>query len=363
MEKKIIESLKIKDLTDKQNGIHAINLIIDKIYEGLKDKGYLPEIQRSNPITTIINNYDRLYIEKDNPSRLPRYTRYIDDKTMLRTHTSSMIPDILSSKKEDYYTILCPGICYRRDVVDKTHCGEPHQMDIWVVKNDKNKLNRKDLIQLIKDIMEIVGISYEYRLIETSHPYTINGLEVEIKTKNGWMELLECGEINPLLLNDANLDINSYSGLALGIGLDRLIMLLKDIDDIRILRSDDSRIKSQMENLDKYVSVSKYPAIRRDLSISVDKNLNEEDICERIQDILEDKSVIEEICIVSETDYKDLPEIAIKRLNISDNQKNILLKIIIRSHNHSLTQEEANDISKKIYMVLDETESGGYISK
>ena len=97
--------------------------------------------------------------------------------------------------------------------------------------------------------------------------------------------------------------------------------VLKDIDDIRILRSDDSRIKSQMENLDKYVSVSKYPAIRRDLSISVDKNLNEEDICERIQDILEDKSVIEEICIVSETDYKDLPEIAIKRLNISDNQK------------------------------------------
>jgi len=65
----------------------------------------------------------------------------------------------------------------------------------------------------------------------------MNGLEVEVRIGERWVEVLECGEIHPWLLNESNLPSQKWSGLARGIGLDRLVMLIKQIDDIRLLRS------------------------------------------------------------------------------------------------------------------------------
>jgi phenylalanyl-tRNA synthetase alpha chain len=84
-----------------------------------------------------------------------------------------------------------------------------------------------------------------------------------------WIEVLECGEIHPWLLNDSNLPSQRWSGLAKGVGLDRLIMLIKQIDDIRLLRSSDPRIARQMLTLARYEAVSNQPATHRDLSICV----------------------------------------------------------------------------------------------
>ena len=69
----------------------------------------------------------------------------------------------------------------------------------------------------------------------------MNGLEVEVQVGERWVEVLECGEIHPWLLNESNLPSQQWSGLAMGIGLDRLVMLIKQIDDIRLLRSSDPR--------------------------------------------------------------------------------------------------------------------------
>jgi len=368
--KRIKKSLSVIDLSDPKNGPHVINLAIEKIQNCLSKKSDwpIPEIKRSSPITTIDKNYDRLLFPVDNPGRSSRYTRYISDNQVLRTHTSEMIPDILDelNKTETIdHLVMCPGICYRRDVIDKTHCGEPHQMDIWRTKKGLPRLERPELLELIKTIMECVLLGMKYRANEVTHPYTINGLEIEVLKNNGeWLELLECGETHPEILKNSGLDPQKYSGLAIGIGLDRLSMLIKDIEDIRILRSNDHRIKKQMERLDLYIPVSKYPLIRQDLSVSVSSDITEEDVCEIVKDSLNEKSdIIEEINIISETPYKKLPPEAIERLGITSEQKNLLIRVILRAHDRSLTHEEANEMRDVMYYAIDESKTGGYLAK
>lgn len=366
---RLATTLAIKDLSDPANGVHAINLVVRKVYDYLlaKNNWPKPEVRRAHPISSVTNDFDRLYFPSDSLNRLPRYTRYLDEKTILRTHTTAMIPDILKEikiKNIEDYSVLCPGLCYRRDVVDKKHVGEPHQMDIWRIKKGVPRLEREALIDLIESVLDATIPGAKYRANEVTHPYTINGLEVEIMVNGDWLELLECGEAHPQLLMDAGLNPEEYSGLAMGVGLDRMVMLLKGIDDIRLLRSDDSRIKQQMEHLDDYQSVSKYPPIRQDISVSVSLETNEEDICEKVQDALqENANAVEEITILSETPFEKLPPQAIERLGIKQNQKNMLIRIVLRSHERSLTHDEANRIRDAIYCAIDESEVGGYISK
>lgn len=362
-------SLASTDLTDPKNGIHAINLVIEKIHNFLSSKkGWpVPKIIRSSPITTVLQNFDLLRFPIDNPGRSSRYTRYISENEILRTHTSAMIPNILAELGKSQindFLVMCPGICYRRDVVDKTHCGEPHQMDIWRIKKGSPRLEKSDLIELVESIIACALPGTQYRANEVVHPYTINGLEIEILKANGdWIELLECGEVHPEILANIGLNPGQYSGLAMGMGLDRLVMLVKEIDDIRILRSTDPRIKTQMTDLQRYHSVSKYPSIRQDISVSVSEQTNEEDICETIKCTLGiNSTAIESISIVSETSYDQLPAIAIERLGINIGQKNLLIRIVLRSHEKSLTKEEANEIRDKIYRAIDQSSTGGYLT-
>lgn len=362
---RIQQALSIPDLSDPVNGTHAINLALIKIEDYLGGLAGWPKpiIVRKNPVSTVADNFDRLYFPLDNLSRSPVYTRYIDEKTVLRVHTSAMIPDLLIEMREkgvEDFLLMCPGLCYRRDVVDRTHIGELHQMDIWRVKRGGPRLVRKDLIELIEMVLASVIPSAKYRANEVNHPYTINGLEVEIRVgETDWLELLECGEAHPQVLADAGLDPSEYSGLAMGLGLDRLVMLAKDIDDIRILRAEDPRIKAQMLDLSKYRSVSKYPPIRQDISISIDQTVTEEDICEMIRDAMgSDIDVLEEVKIVSETAYDCLPPQAIERLGIKNGQKNILIRMIFRSHKRSLVHDEANIIRNRVYMIINQGDKG-----
>ncbi len=367
-ERRLRETLAIPDLSDPKNGIHAINLVVQKLVTGFIELADwpTPEVVRTNPITTVANNFDRLRFPKDNTGRSSIYTRYVSHDTVLRTHTSAMIPDVLQKARErgvDDYLVICPGICYRRDVVNKTHCGEPHQLDIWRVRKGEPRLERQALISLIETVISLVVPGCEYRANEVKHPYTINGLEVEILVKGEWLEVLECGEAHPEVLNDAGLNPEEYSGLAMGMGLDRLVMIIKGIDDIRILRSEDPRIKRQMANLDHYQPVSKYPPVRQDMSFSVANECTEEDICEAIRDAMDDKvEILEEVTILSETAYDDLPPQAIQRLGIKPGQKNILARIVLRSHERSLLQEEANELRNRVYLGVNQSGTHGYLS-
>ncbi|MGD0700155.1 MAG: hypothetical protein ABSA02_09755 [Trebonia sp.] len=94
-----------------------------------------------------------------------------------------------------------------------------------------------------------------------THPYTLQGRQVDIRQDGGRVEVWECGLAHPRVLAAGGLP--GHSGLAVGMGLDRLLMLAKGIPDIRLLRSGDPRIACQLHDLASYQPVSPMPAITR----------------------------------------------------------------------------------------------------
>lgn len=335
-------------MTNPANGIHIINLIVYNIAEALQVSGYPePTLWRSHPITTVANNFDKLYFPTESLSRSPKYTRYLSDGKLLRTHTTAIIPVVLSRLRGEHL-ILHPGMCYRRDVVDKRHVGEPHQMDIWLMSKSQH-LERDALVKLIHTILNAVLPGVSYRLNETSHPYTLNGLEIEVLVEGKWIEVGEGGEAHPGLLP------SGHTGLATGWGLDRLAMLVKGIDDIRLLRSPHPQIAAQMTNLEPYRPVSNQPSINRDMSIVTGVETELEDICEKIVEALGDEAeLLESVNILSETLYHQLPQKAIQRLGIQPNQKNMLVRMTLRSLHSSITNQHANVLRDLAYSKINQ---------
>lgn len=367
-ENELTKLLTKKDLT--QDNTHAIGILLSKIAETLSlHYNTNAKIERGNPLVSLEDNYYALNYDKNEITLSSRYTKYLNENTILRTQMSSVIPSLLRQYKANIeldstnQLWLCPGLVYRRDVRDRTHVGEPHQLDIWYLTQQVK--TREDLLDLVSTIIGLIEnlinsnskdksknskkAKIKWRYNETSHNYTDNGIEVEIYHNGVWLEILECGLISQNLLKNHGLE--GYSGLALGLGLERLVMILKAISDIRTLYSEDSRIKDQMKNLNLYKEVSLQPSIKRDLSIAVDNDLLIEELIEdllsQVDESLHEK--IESISLVNETYYKDLPQVAIDRLGLLDNQKNMLIRIVLRDLSKSLTSEEANEIYTIIY--------------
>ncbi|HMS32133.1 MAG TPA: hypothetical protein PKA29_02550 [Candidatus Saccharibacteria bacterium] len=367
------EYLEIADLTvePKLGGSpHAVRILYEQIVTKLKAKYPSSKIMvvRQNPVVSEQDCYDNLLVPKDNLSRSSTYTHYVDDKHCLQTHTTAQIPGVLRKLKADYENwddvlILVPGLAYRRDVYDKTHLGVLHQLDVWrIVKNDKiGKMLKSDLLSLVDAIQDAAAPGWKLRIEDNSHPYTNEGIEVNAQKDGRDIEILECGLLGDEIIKLNGLDPEKVSGLASGLGLDRLVMTLKDIPDIRYLRSTNPRIAAQMQDLERYSEVSLQPAISRDMSYSVHENQVEEDINQNIATAIGKwLPALESVEVLNETKYSDLPEIAKLKLGIKPNQKNILVRITLRDLNRSITNEEANQIYKKIYQRVNEGE-GGYL--
>ena len=233
-------------------------------------------------------------------------------------------------------------------------------MDVWRIRRGGHSLSRQHLIGLIEKVLNSTVPRYSYRANEVEHPYTVNGLEVEISINSSWLEVLECGEVHPTILRNAGLDPEEYSGIALGMGLDRLVMIIKSIDDIRVLRSKDPRIMQQMTNLEKFVTVSNQSPTKRVLSYSTSIEKTEEDICEEIRDELGPDAVNIEKIEYSEIPYESLSEKARTNLGIRPDQKNVVATLTFRSLEGSLPRTKVNEWIQRLYPKLNEG-GGGYM--
>jgi phenylalanyl-tRNA synthetase alpha chain len=201
----------------------------------------------------------------------------------------------------------------------------------------------------------------DYRTVAATHPYTVGGLQVDVEDQGGYTEVLECGEILPRLLDDAGLPSGACAGLALGMGLDRLAMLRKGIDDIRLLRAADPRIADQMTDLTPYRAVSRQPAIRRNLSVAVEAGLTPEEIGDRVRAALGDRAErMEEVAVVSKTAYDALAAPIRERPGMAAGQKNVLLGLTIRDPARSIPKHEANALARQVYQALHQG-SHGYL--
>jgi phenylalanyl-tRNA synthetase alpha chain len=356
--------LTLRDLTDPAQGPHAIQLVVERIEAALATATGVPvHRHRLNPVVAVADNYDRLGYAPDAAARDARYSRYVRDDLMLRAHTSAAMPVLherlargeLHTGERDLL-LSVPGLVYRRDVVDRQHVGEPHQLDLWRVRHGSSPLEVSDLEDQIATVIGAALPGRPWRTEPRTHPYTTAGRQIDVRADDDrWVEVGECGLTHPEVLRHAGLDPRRTSGLAMGLGLDRLVMLAKRIDDIRLLRATDPRIASQLADLSTYEPVSSMPAIQRDLSVAVGPGLDDELLGDRVRDELgEAARSVESIEVRARTPVAALPDAARERLGATPQQVNVLVRVTLRDLDRTLTSDEANILRDRIYAVLHE---------
>ncbi|QDP98184.1 hypothetical protein FOE78_21805 [Microlunatus elymi] len=355
-------ALTLPDLTDPAGGTHAINLIAAEIITALTRHWRIGVDQvRVPPLVSVADNYDRLGYAGADVTRDSRYTRYTSPTTMLRSQTSANIPYALQRYAQPQHAehdqpvdvlITVAGLVYRRDVVDRTHVGEPHQLDLWRLRSTPDT-TESDLEEMIMVLVDAVLPGARWRTTPATHPYTLHGRQIDVLQDGQWLELAECGLIHPHVLDSSGLDPNRWSGLALGMGLDRAVMLRKRIPDIRYLRSAEPRIAAQLGDLEPWRPVSMLPPITRDLSVVIDEDTADETLGDAIRESLQDQiDDVESIEILQRTPYAQLPPTARERLGLGGHQLNALVRITVRPLQHTLTDEQANELRNRVYRAI-----------
>jgi phenylalanyl-tRNA synthetase alpha chain len=348
----VARAVRVRDLTDPSAGPHAIQRILDVIVDALVRAWRCDRrVHRGDRIVTLHDNYDALGYTADAVTRDARYTRYVSETEVLRSHTSALVPGALRALDADVTDVLlvCPGVVYRRDSIDRMHTGTPHQLDLWRVARQK-RLDSGDLKEMVEVVVRAALPGAEYRVQERAHPYTTAGLQIDVQNGDEWVEIGECGVAAAPVLRGSGV---AGTGLAMGLGLDRILMLRKGISDIRLLRTDDPRIAGQMRDLGLYRPVSNRPAVSRDLSIAVPASDAAEELGERVRGALgDDANAVEAVEILSETPGERLPEPARARLGLQAGQKNVLVRVVLRHPSRTLTREEANELRNRIYGAL-----------
>jgi phenylalanyl-tRNA synthetase alpha chain len=349
----LARDLALRDLTDPGAGPHAIQLLVALAADALAAACACPARAYPGPrVVAIADNYDNLGFTADAASRDARYTRYVDAQRMLRSHSSAMVPAALRAlalDPLDDVLLVCPGIVYRRDAIDRLHTGAPHQLDLWRIS--RRPLTNADMDEMVALLAGALAPGRRWRAEPRVHPYTVDGRQVDVQADHEWVEVWECGLAHPDVMRRAGLA--GWHGLALGLGLDRLLMLRKHIPDIRLLRAADPRVGSQMIDLEPYRAVSAMPAVVRDLSVAVNADDDVEQLGDRVRDALgDDAAAVEEVAVLSATDYDDLPASAIARMGMDRRHKNLLVRVVLRHLARTLTDTEANALRDRIYAAL-----------
>jgi phenylalanyl-tRNA synthetase alpha chain len=351
----LARALALRDLTDPSQGRHAMQAILDELTAALAGLWRCPlVVERRSPVVSVADNYDRLHYPADGAARAARYTRYVGAGTLLRTQTSALVPPLLrrlSAAPPADVLLVCPGLVYRRDVIDRLHTGEPHQVDLWRIRLGP-PLGPRDLAEMIAAVAAAAAPGRPVRTSPAVHPYTVDGRQIDLADGSAWVEIGECGLALPALLSESGLPPDA-SGLAMGLGLDRLLMLRKGLEDIRLLRASDPRIAGQMLDLAPYHPISRQPPIRRDLSVAVPAAATPEELGDRVREALGERSSdVEAVEILSETAGESLPPAAADRLGLRPGQKNVLVRVVLRSPERTLTDGEANQLRDAVYAAL-----------
>ena len=357
-------ALELRDLSDPAGGPHAMHVLLDDVLAALTGAWHCTlDVQRRRPLVSVEDNYDRLGYAVADITRDARYSRYAAETVMLRSHTSAGVPPALRALASaqgadpDVDVLLAlPGLCYRRDSIDRLHVGTPHQVDLWRITTTKSagrRLGTDDLQQMIALVVRAVLPGARWRTSSACHPYTVHGLQVDVCTASGWVELAECGLAAEHVLTGAGLDPDRHSGLALGMGLDRALMLRKGIDDIRVLRSTEPRIAAQLLDLGPWRPVSSQPPVRRDLSIVADAPVDAELLGDAVRAALGPAAEdLESVTVLASTGYADLPDAARRRLGLRPDQENVLLRVVLRPLASTLTDQRANQLRDQVYAAV-----------
>ena len=220
-------------------GLHPITITLQRIAELFIQVGF--EIVYGPEIEDDYHNFEALNIPAHHPARAMHDTFYIGENTLLRTHTSSVQIRFMHERKPPF-RFIAPGRVYRCDS-DMTHTPMFHQVEGLMVTDN---VTFADLKGLLKDFLQFYfERPLQVRFRPSYFPFTEPSAEVDIMGDNGWLEVIGCGMVHPNVLGNVGIDSNQYTGLAFGMGVERLAMLKYGIDDIRVFFENDLRFLKQ----------------------------------------------------------------------------------------------------------------------
>lgn len=335
--------LALPDLTKQENS--PIRILADQVLALPRFADF--DVMDFPRIVSVEENFDTLNTPKGHPSRRQTDTYYVALDKVLRTHTTTMWPYYLRHEgikekleKQGWVGLLSTGIVFRKDEIDRKHFPAFHQIDgLYICKKEKKIITLDDLKEVEVEMTEgIFGKDLEYRFLVDSFPFTDPSVQIEIKFNGDWLEVVGSGLVHEQVLKNLGLDPAIYNGWAFGFGVERLAMVKFQIPDIRIFWSQDSRITSQFMDINsKYKEVSKYPAVVRDISFIINKDVPLNNYYELVRD--EAGELVEQ---VEKTDEYENDE------KFGKDKKSYTFRIIYRSLERTLTNEEVNVIHDKI---------------
>ena len=221
--------------------LHPITQTIERIESLFSQMGF--EVAEGPEVEDDFHNFAALNIPAHHPARAMHDTFYFDDKTLLRTHTSSVQIRFMKEHKPPV-RFIAPGRVYRHDS-DMTHTPMFHQVEGLMIDEEINFAELKGLI--INFLEHFFEKKLEVRFRPSYFPFTEPSAEVDIMGENGWLEVLGCGMVHPKVLANVGVDSEKYNGIAFGMGVERLAMLRHGIDDLRIFFENDMRFLEQFK--------------------------------------------------------------------------------------------------------------------
>ncbi|GAB1131346.1 MAG: phenylalanine--tRNA ligase subunit alpha [Shewanella algae] len=222
-------------------GLHPVTRTIERIESFFGELGF--SVKQGPEVEDDYHNFDALNIPEHHPARADHDTFYFNPKVVLRTQTSGVQIRTMEVEKPPL-RIISPGRVYRNDY-DMTHTPMFHQVEGLLVDKNISFTNLKGTLHdFLRNFFEE---DLEIRFRPSYFPFTEPSAEVDVKGKNGWLEVLGCGMVHPNVLRGVGIDPDKYSGFAFGMGVERLAMLRYGVNDLRAFFENDLRFLKQFK--------------------------------------------------------------------------------------------------------------------
>lgn len=233
-------------------GLHPVTRTLARIEQLFAGMGF--ESVSGPEIEDDYHNFEALNIPAHHPARAMHDTFYIDTHRVLRTHTSPVQIRVMESQKPPF-RVIAPGRVYRCDS-DLTHTPMFHQVEGLLVDENVSFADLKGLLdEFLKHFFERDDLGVRFR--PSYFPFTEPSAEVDIQcvmcsgkgcrvcSHSGWLEILGCGMVHPNVFEHVGVDNEQYTGLAFGVGVERLAMLKYGVNDLRLFFENDLRFLQQ----------------------------------------------------------------------------------------------------------------------
>ncbi|WP_035384893.1 phenylalanine--tRNA ligase subunit alpha [Ferriphaselus sp. R-1] len=230
-------------------GLHPVTRTLERIETLFHTIGF--DVADGPEIETDFYNFTALNIPENHPARAMHDTFYIDDKHVLRTHTSPIQVRYMQAHMEKFgadatmpdIRIIAPGRVYRVDS-DATHSPMFHQVEGLWIGEQVSFANLKGVVQdFLQRYFERDDLTVRFR--PSFFPFTEPSAEMDMSWGDGWLEIGGCGMVHPNVLKHVNIDSEKYIGFAFGLGVERLAMLRYGVNDLRQFYEGDLRFLKQ----------------------------------------------------------------------------------------------------------------------